>query len=180
LKSRKLTKTYARKAKRDFETAQYASFLMTYAFTFDASACSGCKTCQAACKDKNGLPVGVLWRRVIEASGGEWQTVGNAWENTVFAYYLSLACNHCVHPKCAGVCPVDAYTVRPDGIVLIDTSRCIGCRYCAWACPYGAPQYDAAQGVMNKCDFCYDNPRCWASADLCGSLSAAGAELRND
>ena len=43
---------------------------MTYAFTFDASACSGCKACQIACKDKNGLPVGVLWRRVYEISGG--------------------------------------------------------------------------------------------------------------
>ena len=145
---------------------------MTYVFTFDASACSGCKTCQEACKDKNGLPAGVLWRRVIEVSGGEWQSTGSAWENSVFAYNLSLACNHCRHPKCAGVCPVDAYTVRPDGIVLLDSSKCMGCGYCAWACPYGAPQYDGEQGVMTKCDFCYDNldaglpPTCVAACPL--------------
>jgi anaerobic dimethyl sulfoxide reductase subunit B (iron-sulfur subunit) len=145
---------------------------MTYAFTFDASACSGCKTCQEACKDKNNLPVGLLWRRVIEVSGGEWQLAGNGWENSVFAYNLSLACNHCTHPKCAGVCPVDAYIVRPDGIVLIDTSRCMGCDYCSWACPYGAPQYDTGQGVMTKCDFCYDRidagmpPSCVAACPL--------------
>jgi anaerobic dimethyl sulfoxide reductase subunit B (iron-sulfur subunit) len=114
---------------------------MTYAFTFDASSCSGCKACQEACKDKNGLPVGVLWRRVIEVTGGEWQKTNSAWENSIFAYNLSLACNHCVHAKCAGVCPADAYIVRPDGIVLLDSSRCMGCGYCAWACPYGAPQY---------------------------------------
>jgi DMSO reductase iron-sulfur subunit len=145
---------------------------MSYAFTFDASACSGCKTCQEACKDKNNLPVGILWRRVIEVSGGEWYTAGSAWENSVFAYNLSLACNHCEHPKCAGVCPVDAYSVRPDGIVLIDAFRCMGCGYCAWACPYSAPQYDPERGIMTKCDFCYDYldagvpPSCVAACPL--------------
>jgi anaerobic dimethyl sulfoxide reductase subunit B (iron-sulfur subunit) len=145
---------------------------MSYAFTFDASACSGCKTCQEACKDKNRLPAGLLWRRVIEVSGGEWHISRSAWENSVFAYNLSLACNHCSHPKCAGVCPTDAYTVRPDGIVLIDSSRCMGCGYCAWACPYGAPQYDTESGTMTKCDFCYDYldagmpPSCVAACPL--------------
>jgi len=145
---------------------------MSYAFTFDASACSGCKACQEACKDKNCLPVGILWRRVIEVSGGDWQASGNAWENTIFAYNLSLACNHCTHPKCAGVCPVDAYTVRSDGIVLLDSTKCMGCGYCAWACPYNAPQYDALHGIMTKCDFCYDYlddglpPSCVAACPL--------------
>jgi anaerobic dimethyl sulfoxide reductase subunit B len=145
---------------------------MTYAFTFDASACTGCKACQIACKDKNGLPVGVLWRRVVEVSGGGWRRKGQAWESDVFAYSLSLACNHCVHPKCAGVCPVDAYTVRLDGIVLLDSSKCMGCGYCAWVCPYGAPQYNAQQGVMTKCNFCFDSldaglpPSCVAACPL--------------
>lgn len=145
---------------------------MSYAFTFDASACSGCKACQEACKDKNKLPVGMLWRRVIEVSGGEWHAVGSAWENSIFAYNLSIACNHCSHPKCAGVCPTDAYTVRPDGIVLIDASKCMGCGYCAWACPYDVPQYDNEHGIMTKCDFCYDSidaglpPSCVAACPL--------------
>ena len=130
---------------------------MTYAFVLDASACSGCKACQVACKDKNQLPLGVLWRRVYEVSGGAWKQEGAAWSSTLFAYNLSLSCNHCVRPKCAGVCPVDAYSVRDDGIVILDTSKCIGCGYCAWACPYGAPQYDRTAGHMTKCDFCYDN-----------------------
>jgi anaerobic dimethyl sulfoxide reductase subunit B (iron-sulfur subunit) len=130
---------------------------MTFAFTLDASACSGCKACQEACKDKNQLPIGVLWRRVIEVSGGEWIPQGDAWTNSVFAYNLSLACNHCVHPKCAGVCPTDAYIVREDGIVDIDSSKCMGCGYCAWACPYSAPQYNPEKGQMTKCNFCFDN-----------------------
>ncbi len=145
---------------------------MTYAFSFDASACSGCKACQAACKDKNNLPPGVLWRRVIEVSGGEWIQDQTAWTNTVFAYNFSLACNHCVHPKCAGVCPTNAYQVRDDGIVLLDSSRCIGCGYCNWACPYAVPQYNQLAGVMSKCNFCYDAidagepPACVAACPL--------------
>jgi len=145
---------------------------MTIAFTFDASGCSGCKACQAACKDKNNLPLGVLWRRIYEVGGGDWTHSGGAWTSTVYAYNLSIACNHCVHPKCAGVCPVNAYTVREDGIVLLDSSRCIGCGYCAWACPYGAPQYDRSTGKMTKCNLCYDNldaglpPACVTSCPL--------------
>jgi len=145
---------------------------MTYAFTFDASACTGCKACQIACKDKNGLPVGVLWRRVYEVSGGSWQRIGDAWVTDVFAYNLTIACNHCVHPKCAGVCPTDAYVIREDGIVYIDESKCMGCGYCSWACPYAAPQYNPEAGHMTKCNFCFDHidaglpPSCVAACPL--------------
>jgi len=145
---------------------------MTYAFTFDTSTCTGCKACQIACKDKNSLPTGVLWRRVYEVSGGSWQRKGNAWTTDVFAYNLSIACNHCVHPKCAGVCPTNAYVVRDDGIVYIDETRCMGCGYCAWACPYSAPQYNPAPGNMTKCNFCFDHldagqpPACVAACPM--------------
>ena len=145
---------------------------MTYAFTFDAQFCSGCKACQAACKDKNHLPPGVLWRRVYEVSGGTWQKQGEAWTNTVFAYNLSMACNHCAYPKCAGVCPTNAYVIRDDGIVLLDASKCMGCGYCFWACPYGAPQYNSEAGCMTKCDLCIDQleqglpPACVAACPM--------------
>jgi anaerobic dimethyl sulfoxide reductase subunit B (iron-sulfur subunit) len=150
---------------------------MTYAFSFDSKFCSGCKACQAACKDKNNLPTGVLWRRVYEVTGGTWQNVGvgspnPVWENSVFAYNLSMSCNHCAYPKCAGVCPVDAYVLREDGIVFLDTTKCVGCGYCAWACPYGAPQYNPDAGHMTKCDFCVDQleqglpPACVAACPL--------------
>ncbi len=145
---------------------------MTYAFTFDASACTGCKACQVACKDKNNLPVGVLWRRVFEVSGGGWQKEDAAWASNVFAYNLSIACNHCVHPKCAGVCPTNAYVQREDGIVYIDGTKCMGCGYCAWACPYNVPQYNPDLGRMTKCNFCMDEldqgkpPACVAACPM--------------
>lgn len=126
------------------------------AFWFDASACSGCKACQVACKDKHDLPVGVRWRRVYEVVGGGWTRRDGAWLNDVFAYNVSVACNHCERPICMEVCPASAITRRPDGLVLLDPDRCMGCRYCEWACPYGAPQYDPMRGRMGKCTFCVD------------------------
>lgn len=140
------------------------------AFYFDASGCTGCKACMAACKDKNDLPVGVNWRRVVEYGGGTW--VPYEWDknimipSNVYSYAISTACNHCMDPVCADVCPAEAITKRADGVVMIDADQCIGCRYCEWACPYGAPQFHEANSAMTKCDFCEDlqaageNPAC--------------------
>jgi len=136
------------------------------AFYFDSAACSGCKTCQMACKDKNDLASGQLWRRVYEITGGGWKKTGHSWQQDIFAYNLSISCNHCADPICARNCPTKALFKREDGIVLIDEDRCIGCKYCAWACPYGAPQYNPETGKMGKCDLCADyvdqgkNPGC--------------------
>jgi anaerobic dimethyl sulfoxide reductase subunit B (iron-sulfur subunit) len=127
-----------------------------YRFHFDASACAGCKACQIACKDKHGLEVGRLWRRVYEVTGGGWRRSGSAWRSDVFAFHLSVACNHCQRPICVEVCPSRALRQRDDGIVLLDTDRCLGCSYCEWACPYGALQYDKSRGCMTKCTFCVD------------------------
>jgi anaerobic dimethyl sulfoxide reductase subunit B (iron-sulfur subunit) len=143
-----------------------------YAFYIDSENCSGCKACQVACKDKNDLEVGQLWRRVYEVAGGEWTKTGNAWNPDVFAYNVSMSCNHCKDPICAEVCPTNAITKRNDGIVNIDADKCVGCGYCAWACPYDAPKYDENKGKMTKCDFCYDDidagrsPACVASCPL--------------
>jgi anaerobic dimethyl sulfoxide reductase subunit B (iron-sulfur subunit) len=143
-----------------------------YAFYFDSSSCSGCKACQAACKDKNNLPSGLLWRRVYELTGGAWTRAGEAWVSDVFAYNLSISCQHCQRPICVEVCPSRAMHKRPDGIVLVDQDKCLGCQYCSWACPYDALQFDAARGRMTKCDFCVDNlevglpPACIAACPL--------------
>jgi anaerobic dimethyl sulfoxide reductase subunit B len=143
-----------------------------YTFRFDSSSCSGCKACQVACKDRNHLPAGVLWRRVYEVTGGGWTRDGAAWKNDVFAYHLSVACNHCVEAICVEVCPSGAMVRRDDGVVLLEDARCLGCRLCSWACPYGAPQYDPSRGRMTKCTLCVENleegkpPSCVAACPM--------------
>lgn len=125
-------------------------------FHFDATACNGCKACQVACKDKHDLPLGVMWRRVVEYTGGTWSTSGDVSTPNVFSYYTSMACNHCENPVCVQVCPTTAMTQREDGTVFVDPDKCVGCRYCEWACPYSAPQFNADTGHMTKCDLCKD------------------------
>ena len=109
-----------------------------------------------ACKDKNDLGPGILWRKVYEIVEGAWRNEGGLWLPGVNAYNISLACNHCEDPACLKACPTRAISRRADGIVLLDGRKCVGCRYCEWSCPYGAPRYDARRGVMTKCDFCAD------------------------
>uniref|UniRef100_UPI000F845AE8 DMSO/selenate family reductase complex B subunit n=1 Tax=Trueperella bialowiezensis TaxID=312285 RepID=UPI000F845AE8 len=127
-----------------------------YGFYFDQAVCNGCKACQIACKDKHDLPIGVNWRRVVEYSGGSWQTSGTTLRHNVFSYYTSISCNHCEDAVCMRVCPTTAMSRRDDGTVWVDDNKCVGCRYCEWACPYGAPQFNAETGHMSKCDLCYD------------------------
>lgn len=127
-----------------------------YAFYFDSTLCTGCKACQVACQDKHDLEAGTSWRSVYEITGGDWVKNGNSYENNVFSYYLSVGCNHCENPICMTGCPTKAIQKRNDGIVLIDQSKCIGCRYCEWNCPYNGPQFQSGVEKMSKCTFCHD------------------------
>lgn len=127
------------------------------AFFMDMSACMGCKACMIACKDKHNLPLGIHWRKVIEASGGEWvENPDTTWEQNVFTYYISMSCNHCESPLCVQACPTGACAKDENGIVAIDPDKCIGCGYCSWNCPYSSPQLDKEKRHMTKCDFCKD------------------------
>lgn len=127
-----------------------------YGFYFDSDRCTGCKTCELACKDYKDLDTNVNFRRIYEYAGGDWQQQANGcWQHNVFAYYLSISCNHCDNPACVSVCPTGAMHKTEDGFVIVNEAICIGCRYCHMACPYDAPQYDAMKGHMTKCDGCH-------------------------
>lgn len=126
------------------------------AFYINMERCTGCKTCEVACKSERQLPTGVRWRRVRDFAS----------ESPPSVSHLSLACNHCADPACIKVCPVKAYSKRPDGVVVQNHAACIGCKACIGACPYGAPAFDARESKTSKCDYCADRvdqglgPRC--------------------
>ena len=101
-----------------------------WAMVADLRRCVGCQTCTAACKHANATPPGVQWRRVLDMEFGEYPDVQRA--------FVPVGCQHCDEPPCAEVCPSQATTKRADGIVAIDYDVCIGCAYCAVACPYQA------------------------------------------
>jgi len=125
-------------------------------FLVNMTLCTGCKACMIACKDKHDLDVSVNWRRVAEYSGGGWIADGDCFRQNIFCYYLSLSCNHCQDAICVTSCPTAAMYKNEKGIVSINENKCVGCGYCQWACPYGAPQLDDVKKVMTKCDFCND------------------------
>lgn len=125
-----------------------------YGFHIDASRCTGCKTCEMACRNAYRLGDAPSFRRVCEASGGLWMADGEAWWHDVFSYYVSISCNHCDDPVCQQVCPSGALRKGSDGFVVLDSERCIGCGSCAFACPYHAPSYSSSLRCMRKCDGC--------------------------
>nr|MEE4269922.1 4Fe-4S dicluster domain-containing protein [Candidatus Krumholzibacteria bacterium] len=124
------------------------------AFVFDVNRCVGCRACEMACVHVNQLNIGDL------PASGSWREVRTFNELLVPGVeklHLSMACNHCEDAPCMAQCPARAYSRdEATGAVLIDPDRCLGCRYCAWVCPYDAPRFNEALGVMTKCTFCVD------------------------
>jgi anaerobic dimethyl sulfoxide reductase subunit B (iron-sulfur subunit) len=136
-------------AKKKKETYVPVIPKMQLGFIHNNVDCIGCRACEIACKDKNGLPPGPRFRRVMYIEGGTYPEV--------YAYKINMSCNHCAEPACLPTCPTGAIWKRSkDGIVDIDSTLCIGCRRCEGACPYGAPQFDPNSGVMKKCNMCVD------------------------
>ncbi len=131
---------------------------MQYGFYFDNSRCTGCRTCEMACKDYKDLDADTAFRHVYDYEGGTWTEIGNGlYEQNCFSYHLSISCQHCDDPACTSVCPTGAMHKDADtGLVSVDTERCIGCGYCHMACPYNAPKVDRDKGHSVKCDGCQD------------------------
>lgn len=130
----------------------------------DLDTCVGCQACVTNCKEWNtgghSAPLtdfnpygnnvdGVWFNRVHTFETGDGPD-----SRTV---HFPKSCLHCETPACVTVCPTGAsYKRSSDGIVLVDHNKCIGCKLCSWACPYGAREYDPDEGVMKKCTLCID------------------------
>jgi formate dehydrogenase iron-sulfur subunit len=123
-------------------------------FYVDTKRCIECGGCEVACKNINEVPPGIARIRVLTVNEGE------PGETNV-----PVPCMHCSSAPCVAVCPVDALFTRADGIVHVNKETCIGCGYCLYACPFGAPQFPkasvktfGARGTMDKCTYCAGGP----------------------
>jgi Fe-S-cluster-containing hydrogenase component 2 len=105
--------------------------LYHWGMVINLDKCIGCEYCQRACSATNNVADGMAWNIVVK----EKNTAGNT-------FYFSRPCLHCEHAPCAEVCPVKATYRRPDGLIVMDYDRCIGCRYCQVACPYDARRFN--------------------------------------
>src|SRR4030042_3034765 len=151
----------------------------------DRDKCTGCQACTVACKEENNVPFGsprenrqrtdIYWNKVIAVSNGEYPSVN--------IEMIPMPCMHCDNPPCVQVCPAKATYLREDGIVMQNFRRCIGCKYCIVACPYGVRNFNYKEqteqeysrpdpppdrsvirsepfptrtpGVVEKCTFCF-------------------------
>lgn len=145
---------------------------MRYGMVIDLKRCIGCYGCQIACKAEHATPPGIFYARVFKQEIGKYPNVRRL--------SLPLLCMHCADPPCLHVCPTGATAKREEdgGVVVIDKDKCVGCRYCMMACPYGARYFHAKEreyfpgqgltpyeewgykdhppGVVEKCDFCVE------------------------
>lgn len=115
----------------------------------------------SACKRWNKLRVErdeLTTDREIDLTANNWVVVNLLVDsrNRSRKNYLHWACMHCIEPACVGVCPVSAITKLPQGPVVINEKKCIGCRYCFQACPFKVPRFDFEKRVVRKCHECYN------------------------
>ena len=120
---------------------------MTMGLLFDATRCVGCGECASACKEQNKLPGEVEDRTTAYT----WTTV-----KPVEGTFMRHLCMHCQVPTCVSVCPIGALAKTPEGPVVYDAEKCMGCRYCMMACPFDIPKYqwDRPVPIIGKCIMC--------------------------
>ncbi len=169
-----------------------------YGMGIEVEKCIGCNRCAEACKVENDVPPEPFFfrtwvERYTVKSNGETEvqciSVDPRGERkpqdereVLRSFFVPKLCNHCAHAPCVQVCPVGATFTTADGVVLVDSTRCIGCRYCIQACPYGARFFNHRTNTADKCTFCYHRvvkgllPAC---VEVCPTQARVFGDLRS-
>ena len=145
----------------------------------DVTKCIGCAECIIACKRENHLESDIprVWQKNDGLTAENWTSILKRPEN----HFVRKQCRHCLEPACASACPVGALHKTPEGAVVYDQYKCLGCRYCMMACPYGIPRYDWDQPIpyIRKCIMCY--PRLQEGKQpACTEVCPVGATIFGD
>ncbi|HEY7651485.1 MAG TPA: 4Fe-4S dicluster domain-containing protein [Methylomirabilota bacterium] len=175
-----------------------------YGMGIEIDKCIGCSRCVEACKAENDVLQEPFFFRTwieryvikkdgdvvvesINVKGKASKERAQEDSDVLRTFFVPKLCNHCAHPPCVQVCPVGATFATEDGVVLIDSKRCIGCRYCIQACPYGARYLDPRTKTADKCSFCYHRVRqgllpacvevCPTQARIFGDLKSKASRL---
>jgi tetrathionate reductase subunit B len=170
-----------------------------YGMGVEIDKCIGCNRCVEACKAENNVPLEPFFFRTwierysimnngesevecISVRGRDYREVVAETGEVVRSFFVPKLCNQCSNPPCVQVCPVGATFSTKDGVVLVDSERCIGCRYCIQACPYGARFLNPETRTADKCTFCYHrlvkglNPAC---VEVCPTEARVFGDLKS-
>ncbi len=162
-----------------------------YAFIVNTETCIGCGKCAAACRAENSVPDGnyrtwierytIMHSGSVEVDsphGGEKGFTPLSFNPADIrkSFFVPKLCNHCKKPNCVQVCPVGATYVSPEGFVLVDEKRCVGCSYCMQACPYSARFMNPVTHTADKCTWCYHRIR-QGKTTACVQVCPVGARL---
>ena len=152
---------------------------MSKAILTDITKCIGCLECVSACKQVNdlGMETPRTWQKNDGLSADNWTSILQKPDN----HYVRKQCRHCLEPACVSSCPVGALRKTPEGAVIYDSGKCLGCRYCMMSCPFGIPRYDWDKTVpyIRKCILCYPRLK-EGKQPACTEVCPTGATIFGD
>ncbi|MBI5281202.1 MAG: 4Fe-4S dicluster domain-containing protein [Candidatus Solibacter usitatus] len=162
-----------------------------WAMTIDIGKCIGCGNCVRGCAAENDVPQGFYrtwieryyvkdWtaeQPEVDSPEGGREGFPEKYRSGAKAFFVPKICNHCAHSPCVQVCPVGATFESPDGVVLVDTQYCLGCRYCVQACPYGCRFINPETETVEKCSLCYHRITQGLTTACCESCPTGARQL---
>jgi len=145
---------------------------MSKAILYDATLCIGCKQCEQACAEENKLPYDDKIAAEAAQSDHKFTCILTKGDK-----FMRRLCMNCEEPACASVCPVAALRKTPEGPVIYEASRCMGCRYCMAACPFGVPKYEwgSVNPKVRKCTMCGLDRVLQGKQTACAEICPTGA-----